>query len=125
MKETKMQERSAVLAAIRMARSSSTKQEDKDERRLKQRGTRSRNNCKERFVIPYEGQWAIRVERSHNIQGSFSTKKLAIEQAKREAFLIGAAVTIFKRDGSIEKRILYNPDTKSRESESSKTAVKK
>lgn len=120
LKETQMGERSAIHAAIKMARGSSTKKENDDDVGLKKRGANRREMSKERFVMPYHGKWAIRVENSDEVQEVFLTKKLAVEQAKREAFLTGAAVTIFKKDGSLEKRVLYNRHTKSQESEKSR-----
>lgn len=118
-KETQMKETAAISAAIAMARSTSTNQEIFNDTGLKKHRKHSKERCSERFVIPYQGRWAIRVENSDKVQEVFSTKKLAVEQAKREAFLTGAALTIFKKDGSVEKRVLYNRHTKSQESEKS------
>jgi hypothetical protein len=65
---------------------------------------------KNHFVIPYEKQWAIKVEGIDLIEKVFPTKKVAVEQARKDARAVQGALTIQNKAGKIERRISYNPD---------------
>jgi hypothetical protein len=60
-------------------------------------------------VIPYENEWAIKVEGREKIEKVFHTKQEAIKQARKEAKKINGSLTIQRKTGKVEKRISYNP----------------
>jgi hypothetical protein len=52
---------------------------------------------KDRYVIPHDDEWAIKVEGSEKSEKIFHTKKEAVQQARMEAKKVNGALTIQKR----------------------------
>jgi uncharacterized protein YdaT len=59
----------------------------------------------ERFVIPYANMWGIKVGTEKGIEKLFSTKKEAVQEARKEAKSANASLTIQSKSGKVEKRI--------------------
>lgn len=74
------------------------------------RTTDVKEHGKDRYVVPHNGQWAIREEDREKIERTYHTKKEAVEQARREARRSNASLTIQRKNGKVEKRISYNPN---------------
>lgn len=70
---------------------------------------------KERFVVPYAHQWGIKVEGEKGIEQLFSTKKEAVQKARKEAKEAHASLTIQNKNGKTEKRISYSSKKSIRE----------
>jgi len=66
----------------------------------------------DRYVIPYDGEWAIKVEGRSRIHKVFHSKREAVEQARKEARKANASLTIQRKTGKVEKRVSYNPNKK-------------
>ena len=107
LKETRMQERAVIRAAISRARKLSGKRELKQDTGLKGRETDHTQHFKNLSVFHYRNGWAIRVEMSATVHEIFRTKKEAVKQGRREVHLTGATLTIYNKDGSIEKQVGY------------------
>lgn len=65
---------------------------------------------KDRVVIPYESEWAIKIEGRNKIEKKFHTKQEAVKQARIEVKMINGSLTIQRKTGKIEKKISYNPN---------------
>lgn len=63
----------------------------------------------DRYVIPYENEWAIKVEGKDKVEKIFHYKKEAVQQASREAKKANGTLTIQRKTGKVERRISYNP----------------
>lgn len=68
----------------------------------------------DRYVIPYNGEWAIKKEGATRVEKIFENKQKAVKVAREEAKKANAALTIQKRTGQVEKRISYNPNRRAK-----------
>ncbi|MBL0741969.1 DUF2188 domain-containing protein [Chryseolinea lacunae] len=68
-----------------------------------------KHHGEDRYVVPHEKEWAIKVEGEEKVEKIFRTKKDAVRQARREARSANASLTIQQKSGRVEKRISYNP----------------
>jgi uncharacterized protein YdaT len=65
---------------------------------------------KDRYVIPHENEWAIKVEGKNKPEKIFRHKKDAVKQARKEAKEVNGSLTIQKKTGQVERKISYNPN---------------
>lgn len=73
------------------------------------RTTDIKQHGQDRYVIPYNSQWAIKEEGKTRIEKVFKRKQDAIKYAREEAREANASLTIQKRTGKVQKRVSYNP----------------
>jgi uncharacterized protein YdaT len=67
-------------------------------------------HSEDRFVIPYEGEWAIKVRGMKRVEYIFHSKKEAVDRARMEAKRAKSVLIILSRNGDIETTISYNVD---------------
>jgi uncharacterized protein YdaT len=67
-------------------------------------------HSEDRFVIPYEGEWAVKVRGMKRIEHIFHSKKEAVDQARREAKKAKSVLIILNPAKQIEATISYNVD---------------
>jgi uncharacterized protein YdaT len=110
--ERHMEEGIAIATGISRAKDWAAEHGKKIDNPKKSKITDLKIHGQDRFVIPYNKQWAIKVEGREEIEKVFHTKSEAIRQARAEAKEINGSLTIQLRSGRIEKRISYNPNNK-------------
>ena len=64
----------------------------------------------DRYVIPYEGKWAVRSESSDRVEKIFEHKLEAVKYGRSAARKSNASLTIQKKSGRVQQRISYNPN---------------
>jgi len=64
----------------------------------------------DRYVIPYEGKWAVRSESSDRVERIFDHKVEAVKYGRSAARKSNASLTIQKKSGRVQQRISYNPN---------------
>lgn len=107
--EGKMDEGILIATAISRAKDWAAEHGKKIEDSAKSKITDVKVHGKDRIVIPYENEWAIKVEGKENVEKVFHLKQEAIKQARKEAKEINGSLTIQRKTGKVEKRISYNP----------------
>jgi uncharacterized protein YdaT len=112
LEEAKMEEGIAIATAISRAKDWAAERGKKFENPGKSKITDVKEHGKDRVVIPYENEWAIKVEGREKVEKVFHTKQEAIKQARQEAKEINGSLTIQRKTGKVEKRISYNPKNK-------------
>jgi uncharacterized protein YdaT len=68
----------------------------------------------DRYVIPYEGKWAVRSEMSDRVEKIFEHKVEAVKYGRSAARKSNASLTIQKKSGRVQQRISYNPNRRAR-----------
>jgi uncharacterized protein YdaT len=68
----------------------------------------------DRYVIPYEGKWAVRSESSERVEKIFEHKTEAVKYGRTAARNSNASLTIQKKSGRVQQRISYNPNKRAR-----------
>ena len=68
----------------------------------------------DRYVIPYEGKWAVRSESSDRVERIFDHKVEAVKYGRSAARKSNASLTIQKKSGRVQQRISYNPNRRAR-----------
>jgi uncharacterized protein YdaT len=68
----------------------------------------------DRYVIPYEGKWAVRNESSDRVERIFDHKVEAVKYGRSAARKSNASLTIQKKSGRVQQRISYNPNRRAR-----------
>ena len=112
LEERHMDEGIAIATAISRAKDWAAEHGKKIENPGKSRITDVKQHGQDRVVIPYDKEWAIKVEGREKVEKVFHTKQEAISQARREAKEVNGSLTIQLRTGKVEKRISYNPNNK-------------
>jgi uncharacterized protein YdaT len=107
--EGKMDEGIAIATAISRAKDWAAEHGKKTENPEKSNITDVKVHGQDRVVIPYENEWAIKVEGSKEVEKVFHTKQEAVKQARKEVKKVNGSLTIQKKTGRVEKRISYNP----------------
>lgn len=88
------------------------------------RVTDVKKHGEDRYVIPYENEWAIKVEGKPRVEKVFHYKKEAVKQAAKEAKNANGSLTIQKKTGKVERKVSYNPlNTGTRRMQKRKKAV--
>jgi hypothetical protein len=72
--------------------------------------TNANQRLEDRFVIPYEGEWAIKVRGMQRVEHVFHSKQEAVDRARWEAKRTKSALIILSRNGQVEASISYNVD---------------
>ncbi|WP_281321891.1 DUF2188 domain-containing protein [Flavobacterium aestivum] len=112
LEERHMDDGIAIATAISRAKDWAAEHGLKTDNPEKSRITDVKIHGQDRYVIPYENEWAIKVEGKEKVERVFHTKQEAINQARQEAKKINGSLTIQLKTGRIEKRISYNPNNK-------------
>jgi uncharacterized protein YdaT len=68
------------------------------------------HHSENRYVIPYEGEWAVKVQGMKRVEHVFHSKRDAVDQARREAKMAKSVLIILTRSGEVETTISYNVD---------------
>jgi len=68
----------------------------------------------DRYVIPYEGKWAVRSESAERVEKIFDHKIEAVKYGRTAARKSNASLTIQKKSGRVQQRISYNPNKRAR-----------
>jgi uncharacterized protein YdaT len=110
--EGKMEEGIAIATAISRAKDWAAEHGKKIDNPEKSKITDVKKHGGDRVVIPYEKEWAIKIEGKEKVEKVFHTKREAISQARQEAKEINGSLTIQLKTGKIDKRISYNPKNK-------------
>ena len=110
--ETDMDEGLVIATSISRAKDWAENHGKKSENKRQQSSRRTdvKEHGKDRYVIPHDDEWAIKVEGSEKSEKIFHTKKEAVQQARMEAKKVNGALTIQKKTGKMEQRISYNPN---------------
>ena len=64
----------------------------------------------DRYVIPYEGKWAVKSESAERVEKIFDHKVEAVKYGRTAARKSNASLTIQKKSGRVQQRISYNPN---------------
>jgi uncharacterized protein YdaT len=64
----------------------------------------------DRYVIPYEGKWAVKSEMSDRVEKIFDYKVEAVKYGRSAARKVNGSLTIQKKSGRVQQRISYNPN---------------
>lgn len=107
--EEKMEEGIAIATAISRAKDWAAEHGKKIENPEKPHITDVKEHGMDRVVIPYENEWAIKIEGRAKVEQVFHTKQEAVKQARKEAKKFNGSLTIQRKTGKVEKRISYNP----------------
>ena len=68
----------------------------------------------DRYVIPYEGKWAVKSESAERVEKIFDHKIEAVRYGRTAARKSNASLTIQKKSGRVQQRISYNPNRRAR-----------
>ncbi len=112
LEEKQMEEGISIATAISRAKDWAAIHGKKIDNPEKSKITDIKVHGQDRYVIPYDKQWAIKVEGKEKVEKVFPTKKEAISQARQEAKEVNGSLTIQLKTGKIEKRVSYNPNNK-------------
>jgi uncharacterized protein YdaT len=107
--ENKMDEGIIIATAISRAKDWAAEHGKKIENPERSKITDVKEHGQDRIVIPFENEWAIKVEGREKIEKLFHTKQEAIKQARKETKKVNGTLTIHRKTGKVEKRISYNP----------------
>jgi len=112
LEEKHMDEGTAIATAISRAKNWAAEHGNKVDNPEKSKITDIKKHGQDRIVIPYNKQWAIKIEGKQKVEKTFHTKKEAIAQARQKAKEVNGSLTIQLQTGRVEKRISYNPHNK-------------
>jgi len=109
LEERDMDEGIAIATAISRAKDWAANHDEPVDRPEASRISDVKEHGEDRYVVPHEKAWAIKVEGEERVEKIFRTKKDAVRQARREARSVNGSLTIQQKNGKVEKRISYNP----------------
>jgi uncharacterized protein YdaT len=112
LEESSLDEGIAIATAISRAKDWAAEHDKKTDNPEKSKITDVKKHGQDRVVIPYQKEWAIKIEGREKVEKVFHTKQEAVSQARREAKEVNGALTIQLKTGRMEKRISYNPNNK-------------
>lgn len=112
--ERNMSEGIAIATAISRAKDWAKNHGKRSENKKGSRVTDVKEHGEDRYVIPQEDGWAIKVEGTKEPEDTFSTKSEAVKQARKEAKEANASLTIQKKNGRVQQRISYNPNKRAK-----------
>ncbi|MGZ3901313.1 MAG: DUF2188 domain-containing protein [Bacteroidia bacterium] len=107
--EEKMEEGIAIATAISRAKDWAAQRDKKTEDPEKSKITEVKLHGYDRYVIPFENKWAIKIEGRENVEKTFNLKKDAVQHAREEAKKENGTLTIHRKTGKVERKISYNP----------------
>ena len=109
LEEKKLREGIAIATAISRAKDWAAVRGKKYENPEKSKISDIKKHGEDRVVIPYENEWAIKIEGHNKVEQVFNSKQEAIRKAREEAKEVNGTLTIQRKTGKVEKRISYNP----------------
>jgi uncharacterized protein YdaT len=109
LEDRNMEEGIAIATAISRAKDWAAERGKETENPETSRTTDVKKHGEDRYVIPHENEWAIKVEGRDKLEKIFHHKKDAVKQARKEAKEANGSLTIQKKTGKVEKKISYNP----------------
>jgi uncharacterized protein YdaT len=109
LEERNMEEGILIATAISRAKDWAVEHNKSIKPIRKSRTTEVKKHGEDRYVIPYEDQWAIKIEGSSKVEKVFHYKKEAVQQAIKETKKVNGTLTIQRKTGKVEKRVSYNP----------------
>ncbi|RZJ71827.1 DUF2188 domain-containing protein [Flavobacterium sp.] len=112
--EKSMQDGIAIATGISRAKDWAANRGKKTENREKSKTTDVKRHGQDRYVIPYENHWAIKVEGHKTVEAKFDSKSEAVKKARQEAKNANASLTIQLKTGKVQQRISYNPNNTGR-----------
>lgn len=121
--ERNMEEGIVIATAISRAKDWAANRGKKTENPGKSKISDVKEHGKDRYVVPHEDEWAIKVE-GEKKEKVFHTKKDAVKRARKEAKDVNGSLTIQRKDGRVERRISYNPNRRAPK-QTRKTAKKR
>ena len=107
--EKKMEEGIAIATAISRAKDWAAERGKKTEDPEKSKITDVKIHGYDRYVVPFENKWAIKIEGRENVEKTFDLKKDAVQHARKEAKKENGTLTIQQKTGKVERKISYNP----------------
>jgi uncharacterized protein YdaT len=78
------------------------------------KSTDVKEHGEDRYVIPYEGKWAVKSESADRVERIFDHKIEAVRYGRTAARKSNASLTIQKKSGRVQQRISYNPNRRAR-----------
>jgi uncharacterized protein YdaT len=109
LEERDMGEGIAIATAISRAKDWAVEHNKSIKPIRKSRTTEVKKHGEDRYVIPYENEWAIKVEGEEEVEKVFHLKKEAVQEARKEAEKFNGTLTIQRKTGQVEKKISFNP----------------
>jgi uncharacterized protein YdaT len=109
LEEENMEEGIAIATAISRSRDWAAERGLHYKNREDSRLTDVKKHGRDRYVIPHDEGWAIKVEGHTNPERLFGTKLEAVQEARKETKKVNGTLTIQKKTGRVEKRVSYNP----------------
>ncbi len=109
LEERNMEEGILIATAISRAKDWAAERGKKIENPDKSRISDVKVHGQDRYVIPHNGEWAVKVEGRKRPEKIFHTKREAVTRAREEAKRVNGSLTIQSKTGKLESRISYNP----------------
>ena len=78
----------------------------------KSRSTDIKKHGKDRYVIPFKGEWAVKEEGKKKVDKIFKRKASAVKKATTVAKKAHASVTVQRKNGRVQKRVSFTPHGK-------------
>ena len=111
LKETEMDEGIAIATAISRAKDWAANRGVETEPTSEDAKTTDvKEHGEDRYVIPYDGRWAVKSEMSDRVEKIFDYKVEAVKYGRSAARKSNASLTIQKKSGRVQQRISYNPN---------------
>ena len=111
LKETEMDEGIAIATAISRAKDwAANRGVDIEPTSDDAKTTDVKEHGEDRYVIPYEGRWAVKSEMSDRVEKIFDYKVEAVKYGRSAARKANGSLTIQKKSGRVQQRISYNPN---------------
>lgn len=111
LEEREMDEGIAIATAISRAKDwAANRGKEIEPTSAESKTTDVKEHGEDRYVIPYEGKWAVRSESSDRVEKIFENKEEAVKYGRSAARKSNASLTIQKKSGRVQQRISYNPN---------------
>ncbi len=108
LEDVNMEEGIAIATAVSRAKGRAVGRgiTSRDSKRL--RITDAKEHGTNRYVIPHQNEWAIKMEGKAGPEKTFRNKKDAVKQARIDARKVNGSLTIQKKTGQVEQKIYYS-----------------
>jgi len=115
LKETDMDDGIAIATAISRAKDwAANRGKDIEPISEESKTTDVKEHGEDRYVIPYDGKWAVKSESAERVEKIFDHKIEAVKYGRTAARKSNASLTIQKKSGRVQQRISYNPNRRAR-----------
>jgi uncharacterized protein YdaT len=114
LEEKNMEEGIAIATAISRAKDWAANRGKKTDNPAKSKSKDVKKHGMDQYVTPGDGEWKVKTEGESKSTKTFSSKKDAVEKARKTAKENKGSLTIKNKSGKIEKRISYNPNRKAK-----------